>query len=174
MRAGYRYALRGGYDAVVQIDADGQHDTAYLPSMIAALSTADVVIGSRFAGAGDYSIRGPRRWAMRVLALVLGKLAHVPLSDVTSGYRAANRRAIALFAQHYPCEYLGDTVESLVIAVRAGCRVQEVPVSMRPRRAGFASQNTFRSVLYLARATAALGLALFRRWPSALEPQESV
>jgi glycosyltransferase involved in cell wall biosynthesis len=172
MRAGYRYAQREGYDAVVQVDADGQHDPAYIPQMVAALATADVVIGSRFAGEGDYAVGGPRRWAMKVLARILGGLAGVPLSDVTSGYRAANRRAIQLFAQHYPSEYLGDTVESLVIALRTGCTLQQVGVSMRPRRTGQASQNTFRSVLYLVRATAALGLALFRRWPSVLEPRE--
>jgi hypothetical protein len=105
---------------------------------------------------------------------VLTRLAHHPLSDVTSGYRAANRRAIRLFAEHYPSEYLGDTVESLVIATRTGCRVRQVPVSMEVRRTGRASQSTFRAVLYLSRAMIALCLALVRRWPAALEtvPQE--
>ncbi len=172
MRTGYRYALRNGYDAVVQVDADGQHDPTYIPVMVAALASSDIVIGSRFAGEGDYAVGGPRRWAMRVLSSVVGGLAGVPLSDVTSGYRAANRRAIQIFARHYPSEYLGDTVESLVIALRTGCTLQQVPVSMRPRCTGRASQNAFRSALYLARATAALGLALFRRWPSVLEPRE--
>jgi len=169
MRAGYRYALREGYDAVVQVDADGQHDVTYLPALLAALDDADVVVGARFAGEGDYAARGPRRWAMRLLATVLSWLAHRPLDDVTSGFRAVNRRGIQLFATHYPAEYLGDTVESLVIAVRTGCRIAQVPVAMRERTTGQASQSTLRSVLYLSRAVVALGLALVRRWPAALE-----
>jgi hypothetical protein len=70
---------------------------------------------------------------------------------------------------HYPAEYLGDTVESLVIALRTGCRVAQIPVSMRVRTTGQPSQNTARSVLYLARALVALSLAMVRRWPTALE-----
>jgi glycosyltransferase involved in cell wall biosynthesis len=169
MRAGYRYALREGYDAVVQVDADGQHDVTYLPALVAALDDADVVVGARFAGEGHYAARGPRRWAMRLLATVLSWLAHRPLNDVTSGFRAVNRRGIQLFATHYPAEYLGDTVESLVIAVRTGCRITQVPVAMRERTTGNASQSTLRSVLYLSRAVVALVLALVRRWPAALE-----
>jgi len=168
MRAGYLYALREGYDCVVQVDADGQHDTSYIPALVAGLSDAHVVIGARFAGEGAYCARGPRRWAMRLLAGVLSGLTRQRLSDVTSGYRAADRRAIALFAEHYPSEYLGDTVESLVIAARAGCRVSQVPVSMRRRASGRASQNALRSSVYLARAVVALGLALVRPWPSGL------
>ena len=135
---------------------------------------ADVVIGARFAGIGSYTVRGPRRWAMKLLSTVLSRIARTTLTDTTSGFKACGRRAIALYARNYPAEYLGDTVESLVIALRTGCRVEQLPVSMRTRSAGTASQNTARSVLYLARAMVALGLALVRRWPATLEavPQE--
>lgn len=174
MRAGYRYAVREGYDVVVQVDADGQHDASYIPALVAALAHADVVIGARFAGEGAYAARGPRRWAMRLLARVLSRLAHQPLTDVTSGFRAVNRRGIRLFATHYPSEYLGDTVESLVIAVRTRLRITQVPVAMRVRSTGQASQSGVRATLYLLRAVVALGLALVRRWPASLEtvPQE--
>jgi glycosyltransferase involved in cell wall biosynthesis len=174
MRTGYRYAVREGYDVVVQVDADGQHDPSYIPVLLESLRDADIVVGARFAGEGSYTARGPRRWAMRLLAMTISMMAHEPLTDVTSGFRATNRRGIRLFAEHYPSEYLGDTVESLVIAVRTGCRVRQVPVSMRVRATGKASQGTLRSILYLARAVTALGLALVRRWPESLEtvPQE--
>jgi glycosyltransferase involved in cell wall biosynthesis len=169
MRAGYRYAMRRGYDAVVQVDADGQHDAAYIEALLEALADADVVIGARFAGVGDYPAHGPRRWAMLLLAAALSRLAGHRLSDVTSGFRAADRRAMAVFATHYPAEYLGDTVESLVIALRTGCRVAQVPVAMRSRAAGRASQSPVRTTVYLGRAVVALGLALVRRWPTELE-----
>lgn len=171
MRAGYRYALRNGYGAVVQVDADGQHDAFYLPALLAGLEYADVVIGARFAGEGDYVAHGPRRWAMRLLAAALSMLTGTRLTDVTSGFRAANRRAIVVFAEYYPAEYLGDTVESLVIAARAGCRVAQVPVAMRPRTAGCPSQSPLRATIYLLRACAALALALVRRWDLARTQQ---
>jgi glycosyltransferase involved in cell wall biosynthesis len=175
MRAGYRYALRHEYDAAVQLDADGQHDPAYVGRLVARLADADIVVGARFAGEGDYPVRGPRRWAMKLLAATLSRLARTRLTDVTSGFRATNVRAISVFATHYPAEYLGDTVESLVIALRTGCRVTQEPVAMRSRSAGAASQTPFKATLYLARAVVALGLAMVRRWPTALEtvPKEA-
>lgn len=164
MRAGYRYAARRGYRVVVQVDADGQHDVAYLPALVAALDHADVVIGARFAGTGEYRAgRGPRRWAMALLAVTLSRLAGTRLTDVTSGFRAAGPRAVALFADEYPAEYLGDTVESLVIAIRSGRVVRQVPVAMLPRAGGRASQSTVKAAAYLLRAVVALGMALLRR-----------
>ncbi|WP_232679423.1 glycosyltransferase family 2 protein [Nocardioides sp. R-C-SC26] len=173
MRAGYRYALARGYDVAVQIDADGQHDPRYLAALEAALRRpggtggADLVIGARFAGEGEpYRVSLARGLAMRVLARTLSRMARTRLTDVTSGFRVATRRALALFAAHYPAEYLGDTVESTVIAIRAGCEVAQVPVQMRSRQAGTASQTPVKAALYLARAVVALTLALVRRWPA--------
>lgn len=170
MRTGYRYAWRHGHDVAVQIDADGQHDPRYLPALLARLDEADIVIGARFASKDDtYEVRLLRRWAMQMLAWVLSRLAKVRLTDTTSGFRVANRRAIRVFAMHYPAEYLGDTVESLVIALRTGCRVVQEPVIMRVRQGGQASQSPVRAAIYLLRAFVALFLALVRRWPARLE-----
>lgn len=168
MRAGFRYAQRRDYDAVVQVDADGQHDPREIPRLLARLGESDMVIGARFADRGDYRVRGPRRWAMSVMARVLSRVTGVRFTDVTSGFRASGRAAIELFAEHYPVEYLGDTVESLVIAVRSGCRVEQVPVRMRARRGGVASHRPVKAAIYLFRANLALGLALVRRWPRTL------
>jgi glycosyltransferase involved in cell wall biosynthesis len=163
MRAGYRFAAREGYDAAVQVDADGQHDPADVQRVVAALADgADVVIGARFAGVGTYSVRGPRRWAMSVLSGVLSRIAGTRLSDTTSGFRASNRRAILLFADEYPAEYLGDTVESLVIACRAGLTVRQIGVEMRPRAGGTPSHNPAKAALFLGRAILALVIALSR------------
>ena len=164
MRAGFSYAVRHDYDAAVQVDADGQHDPSEVKDLLAQLAVADVVIGARFAEKGDYQVRGPRKWAMKVLALVLSKLAGVKLTDTTSGFKATGRRALPLFAENYPVEYLGDTIESLVIAIRAGCKIVQVPAHMRPRRAGTPSHSPLKASIYLFRAGFALILALIRRW----------
>lgn len=165
MRAGFRFAIRNGYTQVIQVDADGQHDPKQIPMLVDELADADIVIGARFAGAGAYLVRGPRRWAMRTLAFYLSRLTRVRLTDPTSGFRASGPRALELFARHYPVEYLGDTVESLVIAARAGLRVKQVAVSMRVRSSGQPSQTPFKAIVYLLRAFMALALARVR-WRS--------
>jgi glycosyltransferase involved in cell wall biosynthesis len=162
MRTAFLYAHDHGFDAVVQVDADGQHVASCIPTLVAALDDASVVVGSRF-GDGDYDVRGPRRWAMRMLASSLSRVCRTALTDTTSGFRAADARAISLFARHYPAEYLGDTVESLVIAARAGLPVREVAVQMRARQGGAASHSPVRAGLYLGRAVLALYVALARR-----------
>jgi glycosyltransferase involved in cell wall biosynthesis len=172
MRAGFRYAVRHGHPAAVQVDADGQHDPAEVPLLLEKLTEADVVIGARFSTPDDeYRVRGPRKWAMVVLSKVLSRLAKTRLTDVTSGFKASGGRALAVFAEHYPVEYLGDTVESLVIALRAGCRVTQVPARMRPRRGGNPSHRPVKSMIYLFRAGFALLLALIRRWETADAPE---
>lgn len=163
MRTAFLYAQQNDYPVVVQVDADGQHDPGEIPALVAALDSASVVIGSRFAGKGDYPVHGPRRWAMRLLSGTMSKVAGVRLTDVTSGFRATDRRAIELFARHYPAEYLGDTVESLMIASRSGLTISQVPVAMQQRQGGNASQGNRMSGLYFGRALLALFVALTRR-----------
>jgi glycosyltransferase involved in cell wall biosynthesis len=164
MRAAYRYARDRGYTSVVQVDADGQHDPAEIDHLL-AVPGADVVVGARFSGRGEYAVRGPRRWAIRFLAVVLSRVLRTPIKDPTSGFRLVHRRALAVFADHYPEEYLGDTVEALVIAHRAGLVIAQVPVVMRKRATGIASQNPARAAVYLLRALVAVALALTRRAP---------
>ncbi|UAJ80563.1 glycosyltransferase family 2 protein [Leifsonia sp. ZF2019] len=162
MRLGFQYATENGFPVVVQIDADGQHDPASVPSLLAALDGADLVIGARFSGQGDYEVKGPRRWAMNVLSSVLSRVVQSSLRDTTSGFKANGPRAVALFAHSFPAEYLGDTVEALVIAARAGLTVTQVPVAMRPRTTGQPSHNPIKAAVYLGRAFVALLVALMR------------
>lgn len=175
MRTGFKFALHHHYDAVVQVDADGQHDPGEIMDIVSRLSRpefeslpgqADVVVGARFANKGSYRVRGPRRWAMTLLSWALTRMAKATLTDTTSGFRAANRRAISLYARHYPAEFLGDTIESLVIAIRAGLTVAQVPVHMRSRVGGKPSKSPIGASLYLLRATLILLLARIRRWPA--------
>lgn len=162
MKTGFTYAQRHGYGIAVQVDADGQHNPADIAKVVGGLTAADISIGARFAEEGDYAARGPRRWAMRFLASVLSRVAHTRLTDATSGFRAANSRAIDQYVRYYPAEYLGDTIDSLVAAAHAGLTVTQVPVAMRPRMHGQPSQGPMGSTIYLFRSLFALGLALTR------------
>ncbi len=178
MRAGFVYAVENGYDAVVQVDADGQHDPHDIARIVeaAVAESADIMIGARFAGTGAYTVRGPRRWAMSFLSGTLSRLVGTRLTDTTSGFKLSGPRAIRVFAHDYPAEYLGDTVESIVIAHRAGLRIRQVPVEMRARSAGQPSHNPVKAAVFLLRAALALIVALSRPKPRARrgDPTEEV
>lgn len=171
MRAGFKFAHRHGYRVAAQVDADGQHEPAHVYELWRVMQEerADIVIGARFAGRGDYAVRGPRRWAMALLSAVLSRVCGTRLTDTTSGFKIMNARAIELFASNYPAEYLGDTLEALVIASRARLRVRQVGVSMRPRAGGAASHNPWKAAVFLLRAFLALLISLSR--PSAPLPE---
>lgn len=163
MRAGFKYARRFGYQQVIQVDSDGQHDPRNIEEVLAGLEHADISIGARFADRGTYAVSGPRKWAMVFLARVISFLAKTRLTDVTSGFRAGNERAISQYLDHYPAEYLGDTIDSLVVAVRSGCKVTQVPVEMRARQGGRPSHNPAKAAIYLGRSIFALLFALTRK-----------
>ncbi len=163
MRLGYRYARDGGYDAAVQIDADGQHDPKYVPALLDGLGDASLVIGARFAGEGEYRVGRLRQLAMFVLSFTLSRMAGRRLTDTTSGFRACDRALIEFFAQWYPVDYLGDTVETLVRVIRLGYQVSQIPTAMRPRAGGVPSKSAAKALIYLSRAVITLVLAVGRR-----------
>lgn len=162
VRAGFVFAVQNGFQAVIQYDADGQHDPKYIELLIHGLDEADVVIGSRFAGVGSYKTIGPRRWAMRFLARAISLITRSKLTDVTSGFRATGPRALELFSKEYPVEYLGDTVESILMGHKSGLTFTQIPVEMRYRTSGKPSQSIIQASLFLARAILVLLLGVIR------------
>ena len=173
-RAGFSYAIREGYTQVLQMDSDGQHDPAEVRHLVDLMdeTQADVVIGARFAGRGEYSVTGPRKWAMKLLSAVLSRVCRTRLTDTTSGLKLCGPRANALYAREYPAEYLGDTVEALVIAARSGLVVRQAGVVMRERAGGVPSHSPVKSAVFLIRAMMALAIALTRP-PKILEQEAS-
>ena len=165
LRTGFRFADSGAYDIAMQIDADGQHDPNEAAKLIEAVrSGADLAVGTRFAqGSGDYRVSSSRRLSMRMLSRILSRRIGQPLTDTTSGFRAFSRSAIELFAFQYPSAYLSDTVESLLIAHDNDLRIVEVPVAMRERLGGTASNNLIRSCYHFVRLMLVIALSRSRR-----------
>lgn len=164
LRVGFKYALENEFTHVMQIDADGQHLPSEASQLLRHSVENSVVIGSRFLkNNNEYKTSFARRLAMRLLAKITGKICGMKFTDVTSGFRIASGKAIEIFAKNYPREYLGDTVESLIIAHRSGISIIEVPVSMNQRVHGNPSQNLIKSIWYLIRALLMITLAIFRR-----------
>ena len=164
LRTGFLYAVRHGYDAAVQFDADGQHDPAHIKTLTDALEGgADMVIGSRFAEtSAHYDVGGTRRGAMRVLQVLVRLLAGRRYSDTSSGFRGFNQRVLTFFARNYPSEYM-ESVESLILATFEGFDVVEVPVDMRQRVAGTPSSRSLRLVYHYLRLLLVLGSAASHR-----------
>jgi glycosyltransferase involved in cell wall biosynthesis len=140
VRTGLRYAVDQGYQRVVVVDADGQHDPATIGDLLAGLDAgADMVVGSRFAAPHDpgvHLVGRTRGRAMKSLHRVVRWQTGQSFTDTTSGFRAFDGPVIAMLARDYPVEYLADTVEVLLMVCRAGYRVVEVPVEMRTRAGG--------------------------------------
>jgi glycosyltransferase involved in cell wall biosynthesis len=164
-QTGFRYALRFGYDTVVRNDGDGQHDPAEIPELVAVLEAggADVVIGSRYLEDRGYVTPRLRRLGIRLLAAVISLACGRRLSDPTSGFRAFGPRATRLCAAIYPRDY--PEPESIVLFVRAGLRVREVPVTMNPRYGGQSSIGTARSAYYMIKVLLAVVVGLVRGAP---------
>lgn len=168
MGTAFKYAVMHKYDAVVQFDGDGQHRPEHISELVAALVDADVVIGSRFAEGGTFKSSAARRGVQRLISWVVSAYARTRITDATSGFRIAGPRALAVFSEHYPVEWLGDTVESIVMAARQNLTVREIPVVMNERAGGAPSQSILRATLYTGRILLILGLASVRSAPPQL------
>ena len=153
IQTGYRYARDNGYDIAVQVDGDGQHDIAYLEDVIRPIlaGEADYSIGSRFVTGEGFQSSMARRTGIRFLSWWIRCLCGVRVRDVTSGYRAVDRRFIELFAEDYPDDY--PEPKAIISAALAGGRIAEVPVIMRERSGGVSSINLRRSIYYMIKVT---------------------
>ena len=169
VQTGYQYARDHGFQVAVQIDGDGQHDPGELARLLEPIAAdrADMVIGSRFLGAGLYRTPFARRFGIRLLAWVVSLIVRQRMTDPTSGFRAVNRRGIVLFAADYPHDY--PEAEANVLASRHKLRIVEVPVAMRTRSAGRSSITVLRSLYYMIKVMLALFISVFRRYPAPAE-----
>ena len=165
VQTGFKYALERDYEAVVQVDGDGQHDPVELEKVLAPLERgeADMVIGSRFLRQTGYKAPFARRVGM-ILFSTLARLAiGRRISDTTSGFRALNRRTFAFLALNYPVDF--PDAETLVLVNRAGLRLREVSVNMRPRKSGRSSTTTLRSFYYPFKQILSILVVMLREPP---------
>lgn len=165
VQTGFRYALQEGFDIAVQIDADGQHVPWELERLLPPLleERADVVIGSRFVDRDtEVHESRPRRLAMHVFGVVVSAAIGQRVRDTSSSFRALNRRALAFCAAEYPHGFL-ETIEVTALLAHRGFRLVEVPVEMRPRKAGRSSLGVLPSLAYAAKVLLAVLVSRFRR-----------
>lgn len=149
VQAGYRLAYELGFDYVIRVDGDGQHDPRDIPKLLEMLQKTgcEMVIGSRYVNG-----EGPHFGWMRaagifffraVLRPILGKAVR----DPTSGFVGVNRTALSVFSRSFPLEY--PEIEALVVLQRRRFRFVEVPCHMRPRKAGRSTITAVKSLYYI-------------------------
>ncbi|MCI7775185.1 MAG: glycosyltransferase family 2 protein [Enorma sp.] len=147
-QAGVKYALRNGYDAVLQFDADGQHVPQFINPMIKQMQTteSDIVIGSRFVT--EKKDHSARMIGSRLISAMIAMTTGQHINDPTSGMRLFNHRAMEYFGQ---MNDFGPEPDSIAYLIRKGLTVSEVQVSMREREAGESYLNATRSIEYMLR-----------------------
>lgn len=151
VQTGYLYAEKYHYDIAVQFDGDGQHDIDSLPHLIDPIinKEADFTVGSRFVqdSISDFKSTGARQLGIRILSRLIKWTSKIKIKDVTSGYRAGNRKVIEQFAKRYPSKY--PEPESYMHLFAKNIRVQEVGVRMFERMTGESSINLRKAISYM-------------------------
>lgn len=163
VQTGLKYARTNGCELAIQFDGDGQHLASEIESIIApALAgEADVVIGSRFIGDGDYKSPLARRLGIRLLQVINSVLIGSKITDNTSGFRAFNRRAIEFLSEYYPQDY--PEPQAVIELHRNKFKIIEVPVRMTERQHGRSSISAHRSLYYMIKVILANLIAISRK-----------
>jgi len=153
MQLGVRHAWAQGYQAVITMDADGQHEVQEIPRLLAGAASADVVIGAHPERASRM-----RHIAWRWFRAIAG----FDLRDLTSGFRYYNRQAVEILAASEATLLDYQDVGVLLLVRKAGLHITEVPVSMNTRQAG--RSRIFYSWLSVARYMITTTLLCLARW----------
>lgn len=161
--AGFREALAGGAELVVEMDADFSHDPAYLPQLLRAIEGADVAIGSRYVAGGGLTEWGRvRRFISRGGSAYARAALGLDVRDLTGGFKCLRREVLeSIDLDTITSRGYAFQVETTYRAIRAGFRVVEVPIVFRDRREG----NSKMSKGIVAEAIWRVPAMRMRRWP---------
>lgn len=158
VQTGYKYAYENGYDIAIQFDGDGQHDITYVPTICEPIlkSEANMCIGTRYLDktSSNFQSTFMRRLGKNIISFMIKICCNKKITDPTSGFRAADRKVIEMFAKNYPTDY--PEPESTVQTLKRGYKVIEKPVNMHERLGGTSSINLFKSVDYMIKVSLAI------------------
>jgi glycosyltransferase involved in cell wall biosynthesis len=163
LQTGFQWGYACGYDIVVQLDADGQHDPAYLSVLLAPVlaGRCDVSIGSRFVTSTGYRAPWNRRLGMLLFSGIVRLALGRPITDTTSGFRAYNRAVMRVCQHDFPKDF--PDAPLLIALARRGFRLDEVPVVMRERQAGRSFYTLGKQLYYPYKNLLASLMALIRK-----------
>lgn len=149
VQTGYKYALYHDYDIAIQFDGDGQHNSEYIDNLIEEIERGnDLVIGSRFINKSNgFKSTKLRRFGSIILSTLIKLCTKEKITDSTSGFRACNKKIIALFSEDYPNDY--PEPDTIVKIIKNKLTVKEIPVVMNERKEGKSSINVIKSIYYM-------------------------
>lgn len=162
IQTGYKYARNGGYDLLLQLDADGQHDPSCIPDLLAPViaGTADIAIGSRFLGS-SYQPPLARRLGMALFRRIVAVATGSKVTDTTSGFQAFNRDVFEFFCTDlFPVDY--PDADMLIMLHRSGFRMTEVPVRMFENSEGKSIHSGIKPLYYMFKMLLSIGVTLMR------------
>ncbi|MBW2195420.1 MAG: glycosyltransferase family 2 protein [Deltaproteobacteria bacterium] len=182
LQTGYKYAYENGYDFLVQLDGDGQHDPADIPRLLDVVVSGDaeLALGSRFMKdtprADSCRKRHrpsiSRKLGTRVFALLTTLLTGFKITDPTSGYQAFGRRVIEFFVRDFfPCDY--PDADIILMAHRAGFKIKEVPIVAYKRNDGKSMHRGLKPVYYTFKMFLSIFMTMIRRKPRFLRMQKA-
>lgn len=167
VQTGYKYAFENNYDIAIQFDGDGQHDASYIENLVSEIEKGNnIVIGSRYvADLSEFRSTALRRFGSSLLSFLIKLCTGKKIYDPTSGFRAADKEVIELFANDYPTDY--PEPDTIVTIIKGGYQVSEIPVKMNERMSGKSSLSSpFKAAFYMIKVSVAIivsGLSHKRR-----------
>lgn len=166
LQTGYRYALNKGFDAVVQLDGDGQHPPRFARELVMAMydEKADIVIGSRFLDSRSYRVPLVRRLGKNFFGWILKFLTGLKITDPTSGYQALSARTLRFYiGPLFPDDYPDANV--LLLAHRMGFTILEKPVVMMADKGVSMHRGFFRPLFYVVSMFLSILICLITKLP---------
>lgn len=165
IQTGYKFAYENGYDFLIQMDGDGQHDPSSVREIYNRLITsqADLVLGSRFFLNSKYHASLERRVGIKLFSFIVNRLTNLNLNDVTTGFQGMNRKVLELFIKDsFPFDY--PDADVIVMANKQGVRIAEVPVVMYRNQTGKSMHsNPVKNILYTIQMFISLSVVLIQK-----------
>jgi glycosyltransferase involved in cell wall biosynthesis len=165
VQTGYKYAVKHGYDTVVQIDGDGQHDPKYIIPLVNTLnnSDVDVVIGSRFLEGGSYDVPLFRKIGIKYFSKIISLITGQNISDSTSGFQALNHKVFNFFSKvdNFPYDY--PDADTIITLIFAGFKIKEIPVIMYDRLNGKSMTTGLKTLNYVVKMLISILITVLRK-----------
>lgn len=166
LQTGFKFAVSKGYKYIIQLDADGQHDVAFIKNIQERLMAEDVdlVIGSRFLSEENEMAFGlTKRIAINFFKFLIYKLGKKKLTDPTSGYKGMSIRLFSHYAGmgNFPNDF--PDADVLIETLRRGYELDEVPVVMRDRMEGESMHSGLKPIYYMLKVTLSIMIVLIRQ-----------
>lgn len=163
LQTGYKFAFKNGYEYVVQMDADGQHDSKSIKDLYEELikKENDIIIGSRFLK-NTYKPSFIRKIGMIFFAKIAELVTKQQFTDPTSGFIALNRRALMFYCQDvYPSDF--PDVDVIIMSKKAGLSIKEIPVIMYPSETKKSMHSGLKPFYYIFKMCLSIIVTLLRQ-----------